>query len=665
MRNVNRWTMLAVLLLTLLAFGLRVWQIDSVPPGGRDDELSNALAVSQKVLDGDWQLFYADASGHEGMYHWLQAGSVLVFGRTFSGIRAVSVLFGTLTVPLTFVAGALLFNRKVGLLAAAVITVSFWSLMYSRTGIRHVSTLVFLLPTFICFWRGIRGERSGRGWFVAAGVFMGFGFYTYFAARGVPLIVGVFCVYLLLVAPQRFKQRWQDLVLMFVVAGALAVPLLITLNNQPEAVYRVEEVAKPLTAATEGDFSLIVDHVWRTLGMFHATGDDEFLYNIPFRPIFSPLLAIVFWSGVLLTIVYAWQTAWDRVRQMRNRSQDVRRAPTPYLAAAFLLMWWLAGISPAFISIPAGSLGHTIIAQPATAILLALPAGYWLDRWLTTRTQTRTRLALVSGIGVVLVMGVALRDLPDYFVAWPAQGNTRFLYRAEIDAVVDMVVQRPELTDFAVTGLLAGPWDDLAFEVGLNSRSAETTPQPRWVDPQRALLLALAGEPALIFYGYPDVGMLFGDRIQPLDESAGAYRVGRVAFLASAGPELGCFANGLCLVEAVYSAENGALDLTWRVDTPLTLPHNPIIAFPPPPNVYDGPRLAVYTHLRDADGAILTGDDGLWVDPYSLQPGDRFIQRHQLPPNDAARSIAVGLYDPADGVRITTRQGADAIRITP
>ena len=52
---------------------------------------------------------------------------------------------------------------------------------------------------------------------------------------------------------------------------------------------------------------------------------------------------------------------------------------------------------------------------------------------------------------------------------------------------------------------------------------------------------------------------------------------------------------------------------------------------------------------------MVTGDDGLWVDPLTLQPGDRFFQVHRFAlPSDAAPgpyTMELGLYDPVAGSR--------------
>ena len=76
-----RYELIILAVITLGAFLLRIWGLDSVPPGWRDDELINSLVISQKALDGDLALYYSDASGHEALYHSLNA---LMLGAVWS-----------------------------------------------------------------------------------------------------------------------------------------------------------------------------------------------------------------------------------------------------------------------------------------------------------------------------------------------------------------------------------------------------------------------------------------------------------------------------------------------------------------------------------------------------------------------------------------------------
>lgn len=636
----------AVALLTLIAAGLRLWRLGDVPPGWRDDELSNVFALTAQVLAGAPRLYYVDASGQEGLYYWLSAVAETLFGRTPLGIRGVSVFFGVLTIPLTYLVGRWLLDRRAGFLAAAMLAVSFWSLMYSRFGLRQILMPAFWLATVASLWYGLyRAEEKRAGRYLAlAGFWMGIGFYTYFAARGAPLIVLIWLGYLAWHDRARLRARWRGLALMAVVTFIMALPLWLTLQQLPAADARIAEVAKPLTAALAGDYAPLREHVIRTLSMFHRDGDAEDLYNIPFRPLFNGPGAALLWLGVGLAVVGAL-AGWRR-----GTPHEQRGAYRP-AAWALLLIWWGAGLAPAFISVPPASLGHTIAAQPATYLLAAAPIA-WLTR--------RRRWVGVALAGLA-VTNVAARDLPDYFVVWPAGGNTRFLYRADIADVADYLSANPALTDFGITGLLAGPWDRLALELDAPAHSIH----PRWFNPTRAVLLVMGGRPALTFQGYPQMTTVFDEAYAPVAlATAGAYTLKPISLDWQASLNH-CFSNGLCLVDVAYQPLTGGVDVTWRVAQALDLPAQPIVSFPPPPGVYAGPRLAAFVHLWDAAGGYLTGDDGLWVDPLTLQAGDVFRQRHNLtlPAGTVAETLAIGLYDPLTAQRLLTLQGLDHVAL--
>ena len=670
-------------LITLLAFGLRVAALESFPPGLRDDELIETLVISQKILDGDLAFYYPDASGHEALYHALNAIFLAFFGPTGLGIRLLSTILGTLAVPLTYALARRMFGAAVGLTAAALLAASFWGLMYSRVGIRHSLTPVLALLAFYWFWRAMQGgkeerEKGGKGEksatappppfspapllpFALSGFFLGLGFHSYFASRGAPLIPAAFVIYLLLVAPSRLRGKWRGLLVMAVATAAVAAPLLLTVAAQPEAEGRVGELALPLIEARAGDFGLVVEHTVAALMMAHATGDPEWLYNIPQRPLFGAVGAVFFWSGVALAL-------WRVLLSLQGRLRSPRAEASPAAqSAAFLLIWWLGGISPAVLSVPPASLGHVILAQPAFYILAALPVGT-LAGW--TRLPAARRGLVAGGAAALLFVATAARDLPDYFVEWPARGMVRFLYHADMEDVADFILSDPAQpwpTDFGITGLLAGPWNRIALELALGDADV----RPRWYHPERALLLW----PDISFSGYPNVESPYAEAFEPLPQDAllrGDYTLSRIApgFTPMMDTERVwlneaplCFANGLCWMSAGHDPASGVLELAWRVEGDLQLPQMPLISNPPPPGVYSGLRLAVFAQLLDASGNFLSGDDGLWVDAETLRDGDVFLQRHYLsaPAGAVPAAISFGLYDPMTGERWLTIDGQERI----
>ena len=437
------------------------------------------------------------------------------------------------------------------------------------------------------------------------------------------------------------------------------------------------ELALPLTEALAGDFGRLLDHAVAALLMPHAAGDPEWLYNVPGRPVFGPFGAVAFWLGVVLA---TWAALHGLIKRKKKATTDYAdftdsrrlksvRTVVPSFPSAFVLIWWLVGISPSVLSVPPASLGHAILAQPAFYILAALPVGA-LAGW--ARVPGRWRAPAAGLLAALLVGATAVRDLPAYFSEWPARGMVRYLYRADVQDVADFVLRDPTApwpADFGITGLLAGPWDRVALDLALGGRDDV---RPRWFDPRRALLLW----PDVSFAGYPGVESPYAAAFEPLPQDGllpGDYTLGRVAppvtptldgqvFLNEAPV---CFANGLCWTAAAYDAAGGWLEVQWQVERPLDLPPLPLISNPPPPGVYAGPRLYVFAQLIGPDGAFLVGDDGLWVDPLTLRGGDAFLQRHALPAPDGATVAAVlfGLYDPFTGERILTVDRLDHIRL--
>lgn len=671
---------LILLGLTLLAFAIRIWKLDAVPPGWRDDELINSLVISQKVLDGNWAFYYADASGHEALYHVLNAGMLALFGPGITGIRLLSVFLGTLTVPMVYLVGRQLVSRLVGLIGAGALAMSFWSLMYSRIGIRHISLVVFLLPTIYFFSRGIAiGQKAGLNQngsgskslsdFIVSAIFMTVGFYTYFAARGIPIILALTTFYIFVFFRERVFKNWKGIAVMFLIAIGLAIPLSVSISTQAGADARIEELAGPLTEARTGNFKTLGQHIVRTINMFHSDGDEEWLYNIPNRPVFAPVISLFFWAGVLLSFIFTLHPI------LRTYLPEHIKPLTRFLnitggletAGALLFIWWFAGITPSFLSVPPGSLGHTIIALPPTFLLLALPL-YGLERVTTceriAQDQKQHLRFIPWAVGFLILVAIATRDLPDYFGEWPDRGMTRFLYRADLADVADYLDNHPDLIDFGITSLLAGPWDREALKIHMDEGISRS---PRWFNSDRVVFLE-AGNIALdSFVGYPRSTELEKEYFQLIpNEVAGDYQLARVQIVPDVPEIRTCFVNHLCAESAEFDSQESSLTLIFKVVAPLDLPPFKLISNPPPPGVYSGPRLLVFSQVLDDNGTILSQDDGLWVDIHSLKPGDRFLQQHrfQMPDNSQPASVVYGLYDPKTGERILTTDGRDHIVVT-
>jgi 4-amino-4-deoxy-L-arabinose transferase-like glycosyltransferase len=689
---VRGWEWAVVVALLILAWGLRLCFLAEVPPGWRDDELINIHALSSQLLEGRFPLYYLGASGHEPLYHHLHAGVHAVLGFNVLSGHILSVAFGLLSISLTYTLVRRLFprQRSIAAVAALTMTASFWSLMYSRTAIRHISLPPLAIGTVYAFCRqiGVGGSTSEGGhdlhrapgarlWgWVLTGFLLGVTLYTYTASRLLPILLALFVAYLTLVHRNRFQTYWRGVVVVFAVMALVAAPLGIAIargrtKNAVEGIgadARVAELAGPLRALRAGNPRPLLRNTWETLGMFHATGDPEWLYNISGRPVFNLLGGVLVWAGVALCL-YGW-------RQPRY----------------FLLLSWLGvGLSPAFISTPPASLSHTIFAQPVVYIFPALALAEMRRRRRDWLHSPKTSKIIYSLLLATFVVSHTVRDLRHYFLTWPQHEMVRVLYRADYRETAQYVNAHPQMKDVAVASTLLGPWDRLALDV--DTGYGDAADRVRLFDPGRCLVWT-AGQQrsAVILTAWPPASSTITRALdlhttvsESLRMDLRLYAMSALGDLqarpddrcwlrletASMGQKSYEFSNGLALTDAYWldqhnlnPGQEAELITVWVLSGPIDLPPLPIVANPPPPGTYAGPRLAVFAHLLTSDVEAesthperppLAVDDGLWVDPLTLRPGDRFIQIHRFripdDPTGEAYEVEIGLYDPMTGNR--------------
>lgn len=626
----RRHELALVTVVCLLALLIRSVGHFHAPNGWRDDELSNALVISQHVLNGDIRIYYDDASGHEGLYHWLQAITMALFGPSVWGIRGVSILCGTTSVVLTYMLTRRLFDAQTALITALLLTISFWSLMYSRSGQRHILVTVTTLLCFYLMWQAV--NKQSLVYFAGAGLALGIGFYTYFASRGVPLIIMVWAAYVFVFQRALWHKIWRGLTLTLGIAFALSIPLLLTLRSQPEAEARVEELARPIYDALDGDFSTIADYTLTTASMFTHNGDSEVLYNVAHRPVFGLLGGVLFWLGIGIAL-------YKTVSSERDST------------SAFLLLWVGAGLAPGVLSVPAASLGHTILAQPVAMMFPALALTF-----ISERLVNRQRLLLLTIL--LLIVWETERGIYDYWFRWPTDDFNRVLHHSDLHEASVHLNATAGNRDVAMGSFLVEPWDQQALQIDLNDptwRIRAYDPRitcihdiqvvvPSYLADQRAGCSQINTSD-----GLPELPFLLGTEA-PIDVSE-AERVR--------------FDNGLSLKHYQTALEDGTfqIEMVWQVKTDLVLPERPLLSKPPPPGRDNRPRLMIFAQLLDENGQRVAGVDAIGVDPYTLYPGDVFTQVNTIELTNTvpgSYQLVVGLYDPVTGVRIAGDDAQDS-----
>ncbi len=647
--------------LLLLAFGLRIVGLDNAPPGLRYDELQNYL-MAGRVLEGERPLYFAESWGHEPLYHYLQASTLTLAGESDWSLRLPSVILGMIEIAATWLVAKKLFGRKVGLLTSTFLTLSFWAIFYSRVGLRvgAVTAFASLMIYFLwrCWERPSTQRWAGLTDSLLAGLFMAAGIYTYLSGRVLPAI---FLGFLLLTAVfqwQQFKNRWPRFLLTAVVAGLLCWPLFQAIAANPSGEQRLELLNQAIVAFQDGDPLPVLNLTWRALGMYLILGEQDWLYNLNGRPIFN-LITAVFFLGGLLWAIWRW-------RQPRFR---------------LLLLWFVGGTGPAMIAPPAASLTHTIVAQPAAFILLAIGLTQaW--NWLAQRQKTAAAILLT-----LLIFFSGVEASRAYFNVWNQHPDVHQLYQGGITAAADAAQNAPSTGPILLGGPYINywqPWNALNYELA----TPEEVDGVRWFNPAGAWVWPAT--PSTATYYFPKAPL---DPQQYDPQLLALFEADAIQVPTTAVSYLAYRLDDAPTFEQTLAHTTAESTINWPPDfahlpppqLPLTFDdHLQLLAVSQatqtPNNTVrfitywqvqtaDPTPLVAFVHLT-SDGIDIWGQqDWLDVRQAGLQPGDRFAQIHTAPINPGTPPgiyyLQLGLYQPDTLIRlpITAENGQQADRI--
>lgn len=175
-----------VALILIVAAVLRLWGLSDVPPGLNVDEAANgwnAYCLARTLHDQHGVFLpVLDSAGYgqglSTLLLYVMAPFVGLLGPTTFAIRLPGVIAGVVTVWLVFLIGRELFDRRVGLAAAALLAVSPWHMQLSRWG--HMATLFPLVVALVILLM-LRADNWKRA--LIAGAVAGLSLYGYYAIR--------------------------------------------------------------------------------------------------------------------------------------------------------------------------------------------------------------------------------------------------------------------------------------------------------------------------------------------------------------------------------------------------------------------------------------------------------------------------------------------------
>lgn len=420
------WVHLALIGITLLAVFFRVHRLAEVPAEMNSDHAETYLEVYD-VLHGARPIYFPRNTGHEALKFYVVVALLRLTPLTMSflTLKVGTVLFSILAVPLMYLLGRELYNREIGLLAAALLAVSQWHIAISRIGLRPVYTPFFVAPTLYFLFRAFKYNR--RNDWLASGLVLGAGLHSYTSMRVVPvLLVGLVGVKLLFDLASWVQDRlrpgnqiadaytetsalsadfWVNGILGGLASLVVFLPLLRFMRDDPDLFwYRVLTRSSDLEKQVPGDtWRVFLDNVKNALLMFNYRGDVVWVNTVPGDPVLNWVTGALFVLGTAYVV-------WRFVQYADRRSV--------YLFLSMFVLLLPSTLSLAFPqenpSLTRGG-GAVVIAMLLAALPLYVTASH-LHRILG-RPGRWVAIALIA----VLMIAAARSTYQWYFVKYDEQ----------------------------------------------------------------------------------------------------------------------------------------------------------------------------------------------------------------------------------------------------
>lgn len=153
----KNWVLIFII---LFGFFLRIFNIENNPPALYGDELTMVYDSFSLLKTGHDQtgsalpLTFSMGAGRPAGYVYASIPFVAIFGPSALGVRMLSVISGIGVIVLMYLLVSNLFERKVGLIAAFLVSISPWDLSLSRGGFEAHFALFTALLGIYAFLKG-------------------------------------------------------------------------------------------------------------------------------------------------------------------------------------------------------------------------------------------------------------------------------------------------------------------------------------------------------------------------------------------------------------------------------------------------------------------------------------------------------------------------------
>lgn len=391
-------------LILLLAIFLRVYRLDSIPPGIYVDETNGALDALRIMEGGGASPFGTGWYETPNGYLYYMAAIFNSLGANWTSLKIASLLPAILTIPALYLLGRLMFGPTAGLFAMLMLTVSRWHMTTSRWGWNETAPPLFQVLAFFFLVRGLRDRRALD--YTLSGLLMSLAVYTYLSSRLAAATLILYVVYWFVSDPDgirvALRRSWLGIIVLGVAATVAVAPLMVTYISNPFILNnRVNEISVFREMSDEGSISPLLRNIGDVLRFFHQTGDLQGKHNLPGEPMADPFTGLLFAFGAAYSLL-AWR--------------DHRRV--------MLIFWLVIGLAGSYLSSTHESPQsyRSFTALPAVILLAAdildriVRALYRVLReWRVTAARPRLAVVASGGFAAIMLAGAGIWETSIYF----------------------------------------------------------------------------------------------------------------------------------------------------------------------------------------------------------------------------------------------------------
>ncbi|HHX58158.1 MAG TPA: hypothetical protein GX706_00080 [Candidatus Moranbacteria bacterium] len=450
----------------VLFFGIfiRFYNLNQIPPGVWYDEAYNGLDAIKANETSEYQIFYADNYGREGLFINLIAFSFKIFGTDTASLRFPSALFGSLALlGFYFLCRKLKLSQLVSLMGVFILTSSFWHLNFSRISFHAIMIPALIIWTLYFFFSGIEKNKlkyvqktnaSSLKYFLFSGLILGLGLHSYISFRVAPLIFLCLAICLFLFT-KNFWRNYRQPILAFLLGALItAGPLLLHFFQNPDNFTgRTDAISISKNPEAGALISLTKSASFHLSSLLFA-GDPNQRHNHYSQPLvplaWSLLLMIGFWLSAknLLSTFLQQIKLWQKEK---NFFRKIKINPMFFASITAQVCFWLM-LLPGIITIEEPPHTLQIIGIiPAVFLMIVIAISYLEKIYLKLKKSPlrqwkniRWRILQFSFVGILsITILTGFSQIYTYFQIWAKDPLTQKSFEQDQAALGSIINSLP------------------------------------------------------------------------------------------------------------------------------------------------------------------------------------------------------------------------------